>query len=276
MPQNWTAQKVLILAGSVLLIAALLLANKKKPSSDQDHLQAGGGMHEHTGLEPVIDSIRALLPGKTLLLVQEQEKNSAGSQKAAALDSLVRLFAGQRQPVAAAYYSGKLAEVKNTSAAYTDAGTRYYVSAQFSPNLRPELFDRALHAFEKALELDKDNLDAKVKLGVCLVEGTNEPMKGITLLREVVEADSTNIEAHLNLGLFAVQSGQYDKAIERFSKILAINPEYLEAYIYLGQTFANKGDKKKAIETLEKYKSLNKDELINEEVTKYINELKNS
>ena len=81
-------------------------------------------------------------------------------------------------------------------------------------------------------------------------------MKGIMLLREVVSKDSTHINAQLNLGLFAVQSGQYDKAIERFERILQMKPEFTEAYLYLGQTYASMGKKDKAIEALEKFKKL--------------------
>jgi cytochrome c-type biogenesis protein CcmH/NrfG len=41
-------------------------------------------------------------------------------------------------------------------------------------------------------------------------------MQGITLLLEVVKQDPNNHAANLNLGMFAMKSGQYDKAVIRF------------------------------------------------------------
>jgi cytochrome c-type biogenesis protein CcmH/NrfG len=38
-------------------------------------------------------------------------------------------------------------------------------------------------------------------------------MQGIALLLEVVAKDPNNFSANLNLGMFAMKSGQYDKAV---------------------------------------------------------------
>jgi tetratricopeptide (TPR) repeat protein len=99
-------------------------------------------------------------------------------------------------------------------------------------------------------------------------------MKGIGLLRNVLEKDSTNIKAHLNLGLFSVKSGQYDKAIERFTKILKIDPNYIEAYLYIGDVYEQKGDILNAIKNYEIYASVVKNPSIAADVTKYIEKLK--
>jgi tetratricopeptide (TPR) repeat protein len=99
-------------------------------------------------------------------------------------------------------------------------------------------------------------------------------MKGIGLLRAVLEKDSTNIKAHLNLGLFSVKSAQYDKAIERFNKILSIDPNYIEAYLYIGDVYEQKGDINNAIKNYELYVSAVKNPTIAADVTRYIEKLK--
>ena len=70
----------------------------------------------------------------------------------------------------------------------------------------------------KVLAINPDNLDAKTDLGICYAEGTTTPMQGIMLLREVVEKNP-GANAQFNLGILSVRSGQYDKALERFSKV---------------------------------------------------------
>jgi tetratricopeptide (TPR) repeat protein len=69
-----------------------------------------------------------------------------------------------------------------------------------------------------------------------LVNGPN-PMEGITILRDLVAKDSANVEAHYWLGIFSLKSGQIPKAIDRFKRVIRIDPNYLPAYIDLGSTY---------------------------------------
>jgi cytochrome c-type biogenesis protein CcmH/NrfG len=85
-----------------------------------------------------------------------------------------------------------------------------------------------------ATTMDPDSL--KLQQAVELVNGTN-PMAGITLLREMVAEDSTNAAAHYYLGLFSVKSGQLDKAIARFEKVIALRPDDIKYQIEVGYQF---------------------------------------
>ena len=141
------------------------------------------------------------------------------------------------------------------------------------------LYKGAMEGYEKALSFNPNNLSAKTNLGTAIVESSSmtgtQPMKGISLLREVVQADSNNIEANLQLGLFSVTSQQFDKAIERFNRILRIDSTRIEMYVYLGDTYMQRGDKQKAINSYENYKAKVKDTLIIKDIDEYIKKLKN-
>lgn len=117
--------------------------------------------------------------------------------------------------------------------------------------------------------------DAKIDIAISYVESGNEPMKGIAMLKEVIEEDPENIKALLTLGFFSIQSGQYEIAIERFEKVLSIDSGYAEAYLYLADIYETTGKTNKAINSLNKYKTLIKDSVIINEVEKHITELKN-
>ena len=117
------------------------------------------------------------------------------------------------------------------------------------------------------------SLDDKVEMAAKLVRQGQEPMKGIMMLREVLEEDSTNIKAHFQLGLFSVQSNQLEKAIGRFNRILELDSTYFDARFYLGHVYANMGEKEMGIEQFEKYKAMVKDEKLRTEADRYINEL---
>jgi Tfp pilus assembly protein PilF len=124
---------------------------------------------------------------------------------------------------------------------------------------------------EKKLDLDK-----KITAAVDIInQGTESPMKGITMLREVLEEDPGNVKAHFQLGVFSIRSGQYDKALERFTKVLELEPNNTEVYYFLGHTYASLGNAPNAIENFEKYLNFTTDAEVKKEVNDYIKELKN-
>ena len=266
------AQIVAIL-GAIALLVLLLFA--RKTGAPESTKKSEVAEVESFSMNRYIDSTKKTIDAALLSLIDKQEHVAVDS--VVAFDSLSKLWSAARQMGVDAYYSGKVAAMKNTADNWNKAAGKFYGASRFAKDASVKYFiDNAIACYTKGIELDSTDLDAKVSLAVCYVQGTQDPMKGIMLLRGVAAKDSTNINAQLNLGLFAVQSGQYDKAVERFNRILRIDPKYTEAYLYLGQTFANKGDKKKAIEALEKYKKLSNDSVVSAEVTQYINQIKNS
>jgi lipopolysaccharide biosynthesis regulator YciM len=71
-----------------------------------------------------------------------------------------------------------------------------------------------------------------------------------------------------------MKSGQTDKAIARFKKVLKIDPAYLEAYLHLADAYEQQGNKEGTIEMLEQYVSKTEDAMVRLEVSKYIKQLK--
>jgi tetratricopeptide (TPR) repeat protein len=178
-----------------------------------------------------------------------------------------------------AVYGQSAAEMDNTEKAWLTAADAFMKAGKFSNDAnKANLYKSAIKDFGKVLAMNPDNLSAKVKLGTCYVESAsllgNQPMTGITLLREVLQKDSTNTEANLQLGLFSVTSQQYDKAIARFQRILRIDSTHVDMYVYLGDTYLSMGKKKEAIENYENYKAKVKDTLIVRNIDNYIKKLK--
>lgn len=95
------------------------------------------------------------------------------------------------------------------------------------------------------------------------------------LLRNVLERDSNYTEAHWQLGLFSVESGQYDKAVNRFRKVIELSPEeYKDAYLYLGKSLMSLGQEREAIAVFEEYAEKIEEEEIRAEFELAIEELK--
>ena len=90
----------------------------------------------------------------------------------------------------------------------------------------PRVPASASHAEEVALEdIGTDPVD----IAIAKVNGEN-PMEGILELRALAEETPPNLDAVLWLGRFSVQSGQLDKARERFEQVIDAAPDRVEAY----------------------------------------------
>ena len=68
-----------------------------------------------------------------------------------------------------------------------------------------------------------------VDVAVAKVSGEN-PMEGILELRQLAESTPPNLDAVIWLGRFSVQSGQLNKARERFNQVIDAAPDRVEAY----------------------------------------------
>jgi cytochrome c-type biogenesis protein CcmH/NrfG len=142
--------------------------------------------------------------------------------------------------------------------------------------------ETAASLFERALKLDPDNADLKVGLGSCYVYGQGmigdpqQTMKGIQQLLDVVRKDSNNMQAQLVLGVGAVISRQYDKAVERLNKVVSFDPHNLEAVSWLADAYAGSGDKINAIKWYTQTKHLVNNPEFSKEIDERIKALNSS
>jgi tetratricopeptide (TPR) repeat protein len=192
-------------------------------------------------------------------------------------DSLVKYLGGSGKYVLASFYAEQKAKVNNGSGSdWMAAGERYRSAASFQQHEEhlPALYESSVRCFTKALELEPANLDAKVGLGIAIVDGTNDPMKGITLLREVEAADSTHVNVQLALADFAVRSKQYDKAIERYNKALRLKPELYAIHLSLAELYEAQNDTNQVVYHLEAYAEVTDDPVMKAEIEKALVNLK--
>lgn len=106
--------------------------------------------------------------------------------------------------------------------------------------------------------------DPKVAAILAELNSGGPPMQTILKLRDLAGKEPENVEAQWHLGLFSWQTGQYDKAMERFRTVIALDPtDHPEAYAWLGRAYGSLDSTDQAIASYEKYKTLvNEPELI--------------
>lgn len=271
--QHWIA------IGLTLTLTVLLYIAPKKGEDKPAEMQKPMGISEvNVDVKHYFDSVYSTLNAKVQAQILQQQnlikESSDVAIKAKAYDSLADLWKGQKNPFLMAMTMFSKSEEIKTTATCNQAGKDCYMTSRFvEPTLQRYLLSKAIASFGKALEAEPNNIDIKTDLGICYVENGQDPMKGIGLLREVVSTDSTNLKAQTSLGMFAIQSGQNDKALKRFSSIIKMYPENAESYLFLAQAYANLGEKQKAVESLKSFKSKNTDKTIDSEIDSYIKSL---
>jgi tetratricopeptide (TPR) repeat protein len=273
-----TKKQIAVLAGSLIVVVLLLVANTKLPDNKEDVK-----MSEHAGpmtagmTSFVENALKGLSADQKAAVQKLVTATETATDKKPAYERLISTWDSLRQPVVAAYYMEKAALASPVEKNWTEAGNRYYTSIRFVGEAQHQLlYSKAIACFEKALELNPAAIETKISLASCYVEGSSQPMKGIGILKEVEKVDSNNVNLQLNFAFFSEKSGQWDKAIRRFEKVLKIKPDFIEAYLHLADAYKQKGDTENAIKSLEKYITLVDDVTIKTEVQNYINQLKNS
>ena len=96
-------------------------------------------------------------------------------------------------------------------------------------------------------------------MNVILAELNNGafPMEIVLGLCELVDEQLGNVEVWCCLGLFSWQMCQYDKSMERFKKVIALDAKgYPDAYAFLAQAYGTLDSTDKAIAAIETYKTL--------------------
>jgi len=68
-------------------------------------------------------------------------------------------------------------------------------------------------------------------------ESPEAQMKGILQMRSLADKNPENADLQWNMGLFSMQSGQYEKAVTRFEKVISLDAQRLNAYMQMAVSY---------------------------------------
>jgi len=212
---------------------------------------------------------------ETLLQLHEDMLQSASTSKSILLQQLSDTWLAMGQPSIGADYLRQIADNEPTYENFMRAGTALSSLIDFEQleDIRVNVVYGARYCFEEAEKLQPGDLDANIGLATVLVSGTNAPMEGIMMLREIDATHPDNIKVNLELGRFSVMSGQMDKALERFERVLQKDSLNLQARYMMAQTYLGLTDTAAAVLELEKLKSMTTDSMIVNQVRSEIHNL---
>jgi tetratricopeptide (TPR) repeat protein len=266
-------QQILLAGAGVFILLTLYflgqtVPQRKKPVAAADGA-AGAPAVKSIGLQDILQASQSkLTPAQSSYVGRLQQSVVRGDVKAQQLNA-DRLLANfwkdsvQSGFLLYAYYTGEAAKLENSEKSLTFAAQLFLQSLRDQDNqaLKIWMATNAKELFEKALELNPNNDSTKVGLGASYIFGSSadnptEVMQGIQRILEVAHRDSTNMYAQFMLGLGGIESGQFDRAVERLTTVVRHQPTNIEAILLLAEVQQQKGDKAEAIRWYEAAKKL--------------------
>tara|TARA_B100000524_G_scaffold333021_1_gene220587 strand:+ start:163 stop:630 length:468 start_codon:yes stop_codon:yes gene_type:complete len=100
----------------------------------------------------------------------------------------------------------------------------------YTSSVRPKI-----PSIKKELSITK-----QIQAALSNIQDADNPqsqMKGILQMRSLSEKYPENADLQWNMGLFSIQSGQYEKAVTRFEKVITIDAQRLDAYMQLAMSY---------------------------------------
>ncbi len=250
--------KPLLLAGSGLLLVCLLFffgRTTEPKKTDQKKISVSSFNIEIF----IAEAKRKLTPSQTIYLSGLENSVKRGDVAAQQIKAYQSIASFWKDSIKAfepyAYYTIEATKLDNSEKSLTFAAQLLLEGLRGEQDQAKVDWEstQAISLFEKALQLNPENDELKIGLGSVYVYGKGKSggsqatMKGIQQLLSVVRKDSMNMKAQLVLGVGGLVSGQYEKAIERFKKVVENEPNNVEAIAYLADTYAAMGNKPEAV-----------------------------
>ena len=254
-------QQIIFIAAAVALTGGLYFFGVTIPKKKEGEDQAKTAPAQKQALDIdhyLEDAVKALpLSGQQLMtsLDNEVKRGDVKDQQIKAYRQQAAYWRDSADnPIAYFHYLKLAAALESSEKSLTFAAHSILRYLPFAEQLaeRVWLANQGRELFEKALNINSTNDSSAIGLGGCYIYGASKgegdsPMTGISKIREVAAKDSNNIFAQYMLGVGGVVSNQLDKAVVRFEKVVAAEPNNMEVLFKLAETYENLGDKTNAI-----------------------------
>lgn len=174
------------------------------------------------------------------------EQTSTDTQKVDVLKQLSGTWFELGFPAIAGYYAEEIAQIDGSANAWAMAGTTYNICLQQTEAQKISVFceERAIAAFESAISENPDNPTHKLNLALIYTERPpqDNPMKGILMLRDLTEQYPENAAILYHMGRLAIMTGQYERAVERLTAALNLEPQSKRINCLLAEAYTGMGN----------------------------------
>jgi len=275
-------QVILIVACIATIVALVIWSPTTKKVDDEPKVQSNNVISNGSqNIAEQSETYLSTLQGnnKDTLLKLTDDLAAATSAKTRILlhNKIATTWMKEMKPGYASYHLQQVAELLQTDSAYAVAGNGFVEAAKMTRDsaLTSQWYKSAINCYESATNIAPDDIEHQIRLSLCYVEGTKQPMVGVSTLLGLVKKHPNNPRVNLELGRLSILSGQFDKALPRLEKVLQQDTLQAETLFLLGETYNGLGRKDEAIEAFSKCRELVDNPAFRQEIDIYINKIKN-
>lgn len=255
-----TRLQIYVLAFAALLFMGLYWGSDTKPDKHKSVERSRNLAAESTDPQTLLQTAKAGLSPEQLAVIIAAEKDLDAQTEELQKVELLKKLSGSWYELGrvdlAGIYAEQVAEITNEESAWAIAGTTFTIGAKQTQEnkIRQFCFGRAVKAYESAISINPSNSAHQLNLAICYTDNPpkSNPMKGILMLRDLNEKEPENTAVLTTLGRLAIQTGQYEKAVERLGQALTVEADNKQANCLLSKAYEGLGDREKAAQYAEK------------------------
>ena len=203
----------MLVGAGVLLVMALYLVTVVSKQ------RTGGGSPAVAAATVPSQPLDATLQAQVTPLEAEIE-HLTGTAQIEKQQELVNLFILGRRYDRAAAVMEAIAEARGNIQDWIYAGNLYFDWMQQQVGqARVPFAKQAIAAYQQALDLDPANLDVRTDMAVAYLDDPDNPMEAIRQTNQVLELDSTHIQANFNRGVMLMRINRFEQALAQFEHV---------------------------------------------------------
>lgn len=247
-------QRIVVLALGVIMCLLLFFADKSNLTNSSE--AAIGDNEVSQPSNPSVSTNSPVPPlasePKVDAWIAELETKS-GNEKLALLDSISNNLEQRKRYAFAADYAARSLEIDPSISRKLRVGKLSYLASQLDYVQKDTSFfrrfsDQSIAALKDVIQDNDQNEEALLYLGLAYTRSgkVENSMNGIMTLRRLLEINPDNVDGSFHMGLFSMQTGQFEKAVLRFEKVLSLDPENDPARFQLAVAYTESGQAEKA------------------------------
>ena len=251
-------QRIIVLVFGVIMCLLLFFADKTNLTNRSESVVGSNSVsvtNESTG---VTNSIPPLASDPKVDQWIKNLGNVSGSEKLTLLDSIILNLETRKRFVYASQYASDALAEDPSEERKKQVGRLSYLATQMDfvqqdSALFQRLSEQSIQALEDVVKVNAQDEEALLYLGLAYTRSrkVENSMNGIMTLRKLLEINPDNIEGSYQMGLFSMQTGQFERAIARFEKVLSLDPNNYPAQLQLALAYAESDQSEKAKPLLE-------------------------
>lgn len=215
---------IVLMAGLLLVVGLYLISSisGSKPADLEPEPTAIAELQQQEVQEPLAATIV-----EEVSRIREEADGLQGTARLDKMRELAVLYQNHTRFDLAADTQVEIAEESGMEIDWVRAGNLYYDWMESrQPGTAKAVYARkAIAAYQKALEINPDNLDVRTDMAVAYLFDPENPMQAIINTNQVLQADSLHLQANFNRGIMLMQINRMDDALQQFRKVQRLAPD---------------------------------------------------